>query len=122
MKRGWAWPTPPLIDYLTDLLARFVRYDALLRLRNLSGQRLDEVAKMLVEAEARVGDARREVASPHRRLHAVLDRRVSRNAAPAPAAGSRTISSTYCAQGKRAYYIASTIRREPDDKAKCSNG
>ena len=49
-----------LIDYLTDLLARFVRYDALLSLRNLTGRRLDEVADMLMEAEARVGDARRQ--------------------------------------------------------------
>src|SRR4051812_8550898 len=50
---------PLLIDYLTDLLARFVRYDAVISLRNPTGRPLEEVAEMLLEAEARVGDARR---------------------------------------------------------------
>src|SRR5262245_57235223 len=52
---------PPLIDYISDLLTRFIRSDALYHVRDLGGRRLGEVGLMLAEAEARVGDARREV-------------------------------------------------------------
>ncbi len=50
-----------MVDYLTDLLTRFVRSDAIYRVRNLTGRPLAEVAAMLMEAEERIGDARREV-------------------------------------------------------------
>ena len=52
---------PPLIDYLSELLLRFVRLDALFRIRSLAGRPLEEVAAMLIEAEQRIGDARREI-------------------------------------------------------------
>jgi hypothetical protein len=42
---------PPLIDYLSDLLTRFVRMDSIFRLRDIVGRRLEEVADMLMEAE-----------------------------------------------------------------------
>jgi len=49
-----------LIDYLTDLLDRFVRSDAIFGLRDTQGRRLDQVIDMLIEAEARIGEARRQ--------------------------------------------------------------
>ena len=52
---------PPLIDYISDLLTRFVRCEALYRVRNLTGRPVHEVAQMMMEAEERVGNARREV-------------------------------------------------------------
>lgn len=52
---------PPLVDYLAELLTRFVHCDAIFNIRNLAGRRLEEVAEMLVEAGARAGDPRREV-------------------------------------------------------------
>ena len=52
---------PPLTDYISDMLTRFVRCDAIFRMKNLAGKRLHEVAEMMVEAQQRVGDARREV-------------------------------------------------------------
>lgn len=52
---------PPLIDYLSELLTRFVRLDAIYRFRNLAGQRLEEVAEMLGEAHAREGRPQREL-------------------------------------------------------------
>ena len=44
---------PPLVDYISDLLSRFVRNDSIYRIRNLTGQPLAEVGQMLAEAEAR---------------------------------------------------------------------
>ena len=53
---------PALTDYLSSLLSRFIHLDALYRLRNACGKRLEEVAEMLIEAEALPeGPTRREV-------------------------------------------------------------
>ena len=52
---------PALTDYISDLLTRFVRSDAIFRVRNLAGRPIREVAEMLFEAQQRVGDAQREV-------------------------------------------------------------
>jgi hypothetical protein len=51
---------PPLIDYVSSLLGRFIHNDVIYRLRNTQGKRLEEVGEMKLEAEARIGDARRE--------------------------------------------------------------
>lgn len=50
-----------LIDYLNDLLLRFVRTDAMTRVRRNTGQPITEVVQMMWEAERRVGLARRDV-------------------------------------------------------------
>ena len=52
---------PPLVDYLSQLLKRFVRSDSLHRIRNAKGRPLVQVVEMLQEAESRVGLARRTV-------------------------------------------------------------
>src|SRR5438067_10874667 len=54
---------PPLIDYLAELLARFIHMDAVYRLRNAQGRRLEEVAEMVIEAQGMppTGRTRREV-------------------------------------------------------------
>lgn len=102
---------PGLTDYLSLLLTRFIHMDAIYRLSNLQGKRLEEVAEMVIEAEAMPaeGKTRREI---HRhigdftlfwagvypealkRLRSIL---------------SRDHFIDYCAQGKRSYYIASTF-------------
>ncbi|MEM9702823.1 MAG: hypothetical protein AAF907_10325 [Planctomycetota bacterium] len=51
---------PSLTDYLSDLLVRFSRWDAVFRLRTPDGARIEEVAGMLEEAECREGRPRRE--------------------------------------------------------------
>jgi hypothetical protein len=108
---------PPLIEYMADLLVRFIRYDAIFAVRNLSGRRLEELAQMLLEGQARQGDARREV---HRHIGdfalfwsgvypEVLERQ---KRGPL---GEAFLD--YCVQGKRAYYIASTIATTADKAA-----
>ncbi len=105
---------PPLVDYITTLLTRFVHCDAIHRVRDPQGRRLEEVAEMVVEAEARLGGPRREV---HRHigdytlfwtgLFPEALRRLKRS-------GRLDYFVDYCEQGKRAYYIASTIQVESD--------
>ncbi len=107
---------PPLIDYVTDLLTRFIRYDTMFSVRDLAGRRLDAVGEMLVEADARVGDARREV---HRHIGdfalfwtGVYPEALRTTNSTARPKHDRFVD--YCTQGKRAYYIASTIASEND--------
>src|SRR5262249_7800268 len=54
---------PQLVDYLSELLARFVHMDGVFKLKNTQGQRLDQIADMMIEAEAMPpeGRTRREV-------------------------------------------------------------
>ncbi len=52
---------PPLIDYVADMLARFIQMEAVYKLRHPAGRRLDEVTDMLAEAQLRVGTAKREI-------------------------------------------------------------
>jgi hypothetical protein len=106
---------PPLTDYLSELLSRFIHLDAVYRLRNPGGRRLEEVAEMLLEAEAMPpeGRTRREVyrhigdftlfwtglyPEALRRLRSAL---------------TKDHFIDYCEQGKRSYYIASTFEEEP---------
>jgi hypothetical protein len=111
---------PPLVDYLSDLMLRFARLDSVHRVRTLSGRPAVEVADMLAEAEQRVGLARRDV---HRHIGDVtlFWTGVYPESIPKLRAVERKdFFVDYCNQGKRAYYIASTIdtdRREdaPND-------
>jgi hypothetical protein len=105
---------PPLTDYLSALLSRFIHLDAIYRLRNATGRRLEEVAEMLLAAEAMPpeGRTRREVyrhigdftlfwtgvfPEALRRLQSVM---------------TKDHFLDYCEQGKRSYYIASTFEGE----------
>jgi hypothetical protein len=106
---------PILIDYLSALLSRFIHVDAIYRLRNERGRRLDEIVDMVLEAEGMPaeGRTRREVhrhigdfalfwtgvyPETLRRLRSVL---------------TKDHFVDYCAQGKRSYYIASTFEGDP---------
>jgi hypothetical protein len=106
---------PPLTDYLSELLSRFIHMDAVYRLRAAAGRRLEEVADMMLQAEAAPpqGRTRREV---HRHIGdftlfwtgvypEALNRLRSRVA--------KDQFVDYCAQGKRSYYIASTFDDAP---------
>jgi hypothetical protein len=107
---------PPLLDYLTDLLARFVHCDTIYRIRDLMGSRLIEVADMLAEAEARIGESRREV---HRHIgdFTLFWSGIFPEALRRLRTSSRKDALIdYCERGKRSYYIASRIRDHDDDE------
>jgi hypothetical protein len=105
---------PPLVDYLSGLLTRFIHCDAIYSVRSPTGHRLVEVAQMLSEAQHRVGSARREL---HRHIGdytlfwAGL---YPESLSGAKAAGKRDHLLDYRVEGKRAYRIASEI--PADDK------
>lgn len=105
---------PPLVDYVSGMLLRFVRTDAIHKVRNLTGRPLTEVAEMLVEANARVGIARRSV---HRHIgdFTLFWAGVYPEALrEMQSAAKKDHFIDYCSQGKRAYFIASTI--DTDDE------
>jgi hypothetical protein len=106
---------PRLIDYLSELLSRFIHMDVLNRLRNSQGKPLEEVADMMFEAEAlpAEGRTRREY---HRRIGdytlfwtGVYPEMLHR----LRSAMRKDSFVNYCEQGKRSYYIASTFESDP---------
>ena len=100
---------PPLVDYISQLLTRFVHTNMVYRIRDLAGRRLLEIAEMLAEAESRVGVARREA------YRHVGDFVLFWSGVYPEALGHLQDPSrkdhllNFNAHGKRAYYVASTI-------------
>jgi hypothetical protein len=106
---------PPLVDYLSLLLARFTHFDAIYRLRNLQGKRLEEVADMIQEAEALPPEGR-----TRREYHRHIGDFTLFWTGVYPEALRRLCSTwrkdhfiDYCEQGKRSYFIASTFEEDP---------
>ena len=105
---------PLLVDYLAELLARFIHMDAIHRLRSSGGARLDEVVDMVFEAESfpTQGRTRREV---HRHIG---DFTLFWTGVYPEALGRLRSSMSkdrfidYCEQGKRSYYIASKFEED----------
>ncbi|MFL5342261.1 MAG: hypothetical protein ACJ8F7_19105 [Gemmataceae bacterium] len=106
---------PPLIDYLSRLLSRFLHMKDIYRLGDARGRPLVEVVDMVLEAEGLPPDGRtrREV---HRHVGdftlfwtglfpEALEKRRSLL--------RKDAFIDYCSQGKRSYYIASTFEDEP---------
>lgn len=106
---------PPLVDYLSSMLVRFVRSDVVHRIRGISGKPLMSVPEMVAEASARLGDARREL---HQHIgdftlfwagvypEALRDVEINDEASPQ--------FLNYCRFGKQSYRIASTIEPTGD--------
>lgn len=105
---------PPVMDYLSQLLSRFINFENIYRLHDSTGKRLEEVVEMVVEAEELPEGATRREVHRHigdftlfwtgvypeslRHLRKML---------------SRDQFVDYRAQGKRSYWIASTFEDEP---------
>src|SRR5205085_4786721 len=106
---------PPLVDYLSGLLSRFLHADAVWRLRDARGRLLAKVVDMVLEAAALPPEGRtaREV---HRHIGdfalfwaGVYPEALRRLRSPS----CKDFFVDYCAQGKRSYYIASTFEADP---------
>ncbi len=103
-----------LIDYVSDMLLRFVRIESIHQVRRPNGRPATEVFQMLCEAEKRIGLARREV---HRHIGDVT--LFWSGMYPESLRKSRPYESAdgfldYCRQGKRAYAIAAEIEGGED--------
>ena len=104
---------PPLIDYLSNLLVRFIRVDSIFKLRDIVGRRLEEVAEMLMEAERCEDHPRREF---HRHIgdFTLFWTGVYPEALTKLKGFDRKDAMIdYQQQGKRSYYIASTLAHSP---------
>jgi len=106
---------PPLIDYLSELLSRFVHIDSVFKLKSGAGRRLEEVAQMLMEVEH---------LPPEGRTSREMHRHIGdftlfwTGVYPEMLKKLRSVMHKdhfvdYCEQGKRSYYIASTFEDEP---------
>lgn len=98
-----------LIDYIGDMLLRFIRVDSMYPVRRANGRPALEVFEMICEAEKRIGLARREV---HRHIgdftlfwSGMYPESVQKMKSSQRLDGFLS----YCDQGKRAYRIASEI-------------
>jgi hypothetical protein len=105
---------PPLTDYLSGLLTRFLHFDAVYRLRNRSGQPITELTEMVIEAEQLPagGRTRREYyrhigdfALFWTGLYPEAVERLRRRAC-------KDAMVSYTAQGKRGYLITSRLEEE----------
>lgn len=103
---------PPLVDYLSDMLVRFIRIDSIFRLRDVLGRRLDEVAEMLLEAD-------HCESRPKQAIHRHIGDFTLFWTGVYPEALKRLKSwerqdalIDYQQQGKRSYYIASTLAED----------
>jgi hypothetical protein len=98
-----------MVDYVSQLLVRFTRIESLQRVRMLDGKPATEVVAMVAEAEQRLGEAKREV---HRHIGDYTLFWSGLYPESLRQLKSKTSVDQfvdYCAQGKRAYRIASSI-------------
>lgn len=98
-----------LVDYVSDMLLRFVRLDGMHRVRRGTGEPATEVYQMLLEGQKRIGLAKREV---HRHIGDFT--LFWSGVYPESLRRIRGVDSPdgfldYCQQGKRAYAIAAEI-------------
>jgi hypothetical protein len=105
---------PPLTDYLSALLTRFLHFDAVYRLRNGTGKPITELTEMVIEAEQLPsgGKTQREY---YRHIGdfalfwtGVYPEAVNRTRMRM----SRDALVSYTAQGKRSYMITSRLEEE----------
>ncbi len=107
-------PDTDLIDYLTGLLTRFIRSDMVFKVRSLTGKPLTEVADMLIEAEARIGAAKRSV---HQHVGDFLlfwSGVYPESLARMQRSDRKDHLLNYWAEGKRAYSKASELSAEEE--------
>jgi hypothetical protein len=104
---------PPLTDYLTDMLLRFTRSDAMYGYRSVEGHRLEQVADMIEEADQRQAQPKREL---HRHIgdftlfwSGLYPEGLKRLQSPF----NKDHLIDYEEQGKNSYLIASRFEQEP---------
>jgi hypothetical protein len=102
-----------LVDYLSHLLVRFSKTDAMHRVRQINGKPATEVVTMMAEAQQRIGLAKRQI---HRHIgdftlfwSGMYPEALRELQGP----NRRDQFVSYCEQGKIAYEIAAEI--EPDE-------
>jgi hypothetical protein len=104
---------PPMVDYISDLLVRFVRSDVVHRVRSVTGRPVLTLTEMAVEAAHRLGDAKREI---HRHIgdFALFWAGVYPEALRRDDPEDAHSFVVFCSQGRRSYQIAAEIETETE--------
>ena len=112
---------PPLLDYLAELLTEFIHVERIHSLADGTGRRVEDVAAMLFQLEV-AGESGSPTEVRMREMHRHIgDYTLFWTGVYPEALGSSGPNSKhdrfvdYCTQGKRAYYIASTIPTAHED-------
>ena len=107
---------PPLIEYLVGMLLRFLRQEAIFRVRDTAGHRLTQVVDMVQEAEHRSARSRREI---YRHVgdftlfySGVFPEYLPKLQAP----DCKDFLVNYCQQGKRSYLIAASYAEDDESR------
>jgi len=107
---------PKLVGYVADLLARFVPSQEIWRLRDAEGTRLTRVASMVAEAESSADQERRRECHQHVGDFTLFWTGVYPEAlARLRASSSADHLVDFKEQGKRSYYLASTLTGDHAD-------
>lgn len=108
-----------LVGYVSDLLVRFTKTDALNRIRQWDGRPANEVFTLMMQAEDRVGVARRDV---HRHIgdftlfwSGLYPESLRKHSGRI----SDDRFTAYCRHGKTAYAIASEIEPHDEQAVSC---
>lgn len=109
---------PPLVDYLSELLLRFIRQDSVYKVRNAKGKPVHNVFEMLGEAGRRMGAAKRDVYR-HIGDFALFWAGLYPESLRGRHYEGDEAFHQYCLHGKQSYRIASTI--EPADDSSPPN-
>jgi len=107
---------PSLVGYVSNLLASFVPSQAHGRIRDREGRPLLEVARILAEAEAAEDEERRGECHRHVGDFTLFWTGLYPDAVPRLAAGTADGLIDYQQQGKRSYYLASTLAGSVDER------
>jgi hypothetical protein len=107
---------PPLVSYLVDLLIRFVRMEAIFKVRDTVGRRLEDVADMMMEAEQRQAKPQREIYRHIGDFTLFWTGVYPEALSQMKSADRRDHLVDYFQQGKRSYYLASMFDQKPYDE------
>ena len=107
---------PRLVGYVAELLATFVPSETVWRLRDEYGRPLTEVASMIAAAEAAADAGRRRECLRHVGDFTLFWTGVYPEAlAKLRGRGSADVLINYQQQGKRSYYLASTLSEDDSE-------
>ena len=110
---------PPVTDYVSELLLRFVRTEDIHRVRRTDGRPVRDLGQMVLEADSRIGTARRRI---HRQIGdfalfwaGLFPESLGHHSADA----TEQPYGAFCVHGQRAYLIASEI--DTDEQGETPN-
>lgn len=106
---------PKLVDYISELMARFIHSDAVFRLHSMEGRPLTEVAEMVMEAEdiPQEGRTRREYFRHIGDFALFFTGLFPEDVQRKKSSYCRDSFASYTLQGKRSYLIASSFDDDP---------